>query len=110
MTPGCNPVTEGFMEKLFVGLEHSYMKVGQLHKAVQTFKKSLKLTKERNDPGRLGVGISCENHGIAYSHLGQFNTAMDIFQQAYDIAKEVNDHGLPDDHAQMRTIGSIGLL
>ena len=54
--------------------------------------------------------ISCKNLGIAYSHLGQFNTAMDIFQQAYDIAKEVNDHGLPDDHAQMRSIDSIGLM
>ena len=42
--------------------------------------------------------------------LGQFNTAMDIFQQAYDIAKEVNHHGLPDDHAQMRSIDSIGLM
>ena len=35
---------------------------------------------------------------------------MDIFQQAYDIAKEVNDHGLPNDDAQVRTIGSIGLI
>jgi len=55
MTPGCNPVTEGIVEKLFVSLGHSYMKVGQLHKAVQTFKKSLKLAKETNDPGLLGV-------------------------------------------------------
>jgi len=110
MTPGCNPVSEDFMERLFGSLGQSYMKVGQFHKAVQTFKKSLKLAKEREDPGRLGVGISCENLGIAYSQLGQFNTAMDMFQQAYDIAKEENGHGLPDDHAQMRTIGLIGLM
>eukprot|EP00277_Geminigera_cryophila_P029077 CAMPEP_0179487576 /NCGR_PEP_ID=MMETSP0799-20121207/63507_1 /TAXON_ID=46947 /ORGANISM="Geminigera cryophila, Strain CCMP2564" /LENGTH=52 /DNA_ID=CAMNT_0021302727 /DNA_START=307 /DNA_END=462 /DNA_ORIENTATION=- len=52
MTPGCNPVSEDFMERLFGGLGQSYMKVGQFHKAVQTFKKSLKLAKEREDPGR----------------------------------------------------------
>jgi len=110
MTAGYNPVSEDFMERLFVGLGQSYMKVAQFHKAVQTFKKSLKLAKERKDQGRLGVGIACENLGSAYGQLGQFNTAMDMFQQAYDIAKEENGHGLPDVHAQMRTNGLIGLM
>jgi len=110
MIPGYNLVSEGFMKRLFVGLGQSYMKVAQFHKAVQTFKKSLKLAKERKDPGRLGVGIACENLGSAYSQRGQFNTAMDMFKQAYDIAKEENGHGLPDVHAQMRTIGLIGLM
>ena len=53
---------------------------------------------------------SCKNLGQAYSETGQFNTALDLFQQANLIAKEENYHGLPDEQAQMRNIGHVGLI
>jgi tetratricopeptide (TPR) repeat protein len=56
------------------------------------------------------VAKSCENLGQAYSETGQFNTALDLFQQANVIAKEENCHGLPDEQAQMRNIGHVGIM
>lgn len=109
-SPGWKPLREGLMERLCASLGGCYVKVGQPNKAIQTYKKSLKLAEERKHRGRWAVGKSFENLGLAYIELGQFNKAMDLLQQAHNIAKEKTGHGLPDDLAQMKTMGQMAIL
>jgi len=101
---------EDFMEMVLASLGKCYANVGQNHKAIKTHKRCWKLAEARKDSGRLAVAKSCENLGQAYSEARQFITALDLFQQANLIAKEENCHGLPDEQAQMRKIGHVGLM
>jgi tetratricopeptide (TPR) repeat protein len=109
-SPIRKPLGEDFMEVVLASLGKCCTNVGQNHKAIETHQRCRKLAEARKDSGRLAVAKSCENLGQAYSETGQFNTALDLFQQANVIAKEENCHGLPDEQAQIRNIGHVGIM
>ncbi len=79
----------------------AYSNLGQVDKAIQYFKKALKINMEIRH--RAGEGIDYGFLGSAYSDLGQLDKSIQYFEKALRIAKETGDI-----EGEVAFLGSLG--
>lgn len=66
-----------------------YAKLGETHKAIESYKQALDISRLIGDPKRESDAL--QNLGNAYAKLGEINKVIDSFERALAIAHEIQD-------------------
>ena len=87
--------------RVYIRHGRDFLLLGDKKKAIEYFKKHLKIAREIGDRG--GEGITYGNLGIAYVSLGAYQKAMEYHEKSLKIATEIGDR-----EGEGRAYGNLG--
>ncbi|XP_020912958.1 tetratricopeptide repeat protein 28 [Exaiptasia diaphana] len=68
---------------------NAYYSLGEYHKAIENYEKTLAIAKEISD--RQVEGAAYGNLGVVYQSFGEYHKAIEYYEKGLSIAKEIGD-------------------